>query len=93
MTICKIVKCRELAYRARLCRAHYAHWLEHDELPGPTKAEPRETQPAWSPSHEPRGYKANLLRKAEAVAVAARKWAAHDESLRAAIDAYDEAKL
>lgn len=87
--ICKIVKCREMAYRARLCRAHYAHWVEYDELPGPTKAEPRETGPTVSRVRET----AHVLRKAEAVIEAARKWSAHDEALEAALDDYDEAKL
>lgn len=92
--ICKIEKCKEQEYRARMCRLHYKAWLETGELPGPAKPQPREAKDkVWRESATPRGYHANLLRLAEAVAVAAKKWSVHDNVLAEALYAYEEAKL
>lgn len=95
MTTCKIVGCRQEAERESLCGGCYTSWLATGELPGPVKpgrsgrvdlaiVDGRTEQKQRSQG------RALLLEAADAVVACARKWAANDERLKEALEAYEE---
>lgn len=88
---CKIAKCAAPIYRANLCRAHYAHWLEHCELPGPTKAG-RGAPLSEDDVYMKRSQYSKMMRLANAVAQAAKKYNIDDDALAEALYAWEDAK-
>ena len=90
-TTCKIITCRAAIYRANMCAAHYAYWVDHGELAGATKPG-RGSPPAEDDVYMKRWHHTKMMRLANAVAQAAQKWSIHDDALAQALKDWEDAK-